>query len=252
MLRYLLLFSFWALFSAEYINAQCYPDRHSTLKSDHWISCEESANPNIERGDSYWLMYDFSISYALTESTIWNCNVYNETINGMQDIFIDYSEDGIEWTEWGIFTIPQANATSFYEGVEGPNFEGINARFVLITMLNNYGGDCACLSEIRFQTSGNSVSNETLNELNLQASIQPNPADEQTIISINSQIDFFDGKMELINLTGQNIWTRKISLIEGENNFDINTADLTDGQYFINIYADDGFFSQKLIIQHNK
>ena len=45
----------------------------------------------------------------------------------------------------------QASGASIYEGEEGPDFDGAKARYVLITPLSNFGGDCFGFSELKIQ-----------------------------------------------------------------------------------------------------
>lgn len=127
----------------------CNDDTHSTNPNDSWLSCQTSANPNAARGNTHWIKYDFGAAYTLTTSKIWNYNVVGQTNRGMKDIVIDYSLDGVNWTQANTFQIPQASGNSNYTGVTGPNFGGVTARYVLITAVSTWGHSCAGLSEIR-------------------------------------------------------------------------------------------------------
>lgn len=129
--------------------SQCYPDRHSTARNAGWTSCEMSANPNTQRGTSHWIMYNLNIKYPLGILNFWNHNHPDELDYGIKNIVIDISNDGQKWTEVARYEVPMANASGFYEGQEGPNLNGYEARFLLITALDNYGGECYSLGEIR-------------------------------------------------------------------------------------------------------
>ena len=131
--------------------AQCYPDRHNNTWFDGWISCDASENPNTSRGQSHWILYEFSQPYTLYELEVWNLNVPDMLTNGLQNVVIDLSNDGENWTEHGEYSFPQASGESTYEGVQVMSFDSAMARYVLITAIDNYGGDCYGISEIRIR-----------------------------------------------------------------------------------------------------
>ncbi|MBK6782940.1 MAG: hypothetical protein IPG79_03685 [Saprospiraceae bacterium] len=110
-------------------------DRHSTSMQDAWLSCTATANPNTVRGTGHWIMYDFKDVYSLHEATFWNFNtptrlnhyrnmswslnlLQGSLEDGLKDIFIDFSLDGIQWQEWGRFTIPKAKVQGFMRGFQ--------------------------------------------------------------------------------------------------------------------------------------
>ena len=123
------------------VYGQCYPDRHNTNWFDGWVSCETYPNPNADRGLSHWIMYDFDKPYKFSQMHIWNTNDPDHLGAGLKDVSIDYSMDGRNWTQAGEFTFEQAMGISTYEGSIGPDLEGIQAQFILITALDNWGGD---------------------------------------------------------------------------------------------------------------
>lgn len=138
------------LFLAQQIvSAQCYLDRHNTTWYDAWISCETSPNPNAARGDSHWLQYDLGHFYVLKNSQFWNANRPDFLQNGLKDIVVDISLDGENWIEWGTYTLSQATGENIYEGEAGPQFSDALGRYILITALDNYGGECYSLSEMK-------------------------------------------------------------------------------------------------------
>ncbi len=155
-IKHLLLLSLLFVSFLE-LSAQCFMDRHSTDARDSWVSCTATMNPNPERGQSHWLMYDFGNSYMLTTTHLWNSNQFSETNQGINNYAIDYSMDGISWTTLGEFTLAEAPGSSFYEGEEGPDFGGVAAQFVLITALTNHGGSCYSFGEIRINLDSSVV-----------------------------------------------------------------------------------------------
>lgn len=147
-MRILLLF-ISILFVQQTLTAQCYLDRHNTTWYDAWTSCETSPNPNAAREDSHWLQYDLGHFYLLKNSQFWNANRPEHLQNGLKDVVIDVSLDGENWTEWGTYTLSQATGKNIYEGEVGPDFSEVLARYVLITAIDNHGGDCYSLSEMK-------------------------------------------------------------------------------------------------------
>ncbi len=126
-------------------------DEHSNYEGDAWLSCNESNSPNPARGMSHWIEYDFGGVYLMDNSQIWNYNANGATQMGFQTVAVDYSLDGITWTELGVFNWSQASGLTSYQGFTMPDFNGIAARYVLFTALNNFeGSDCLGISEINF------------------------------------------------------------------------------------------------------
>jgi hypothetical protein len=151
MYRTILIFS--SLLSWIHISlAQCYENRHTTNAFDGWISCTEKNSPS-NHGLTHWIKYDFGQSYPLHDVVFWNLNHPEYADDGIKDVIIEYSMNGTTWNLFDTVTIPRAPLSGFYEGVWGPDLGGINARYLLLTALNNYGGGCYGLSEIKVFTS---------------------------------------------------------------------------------------------------
>lgn len=140
------------LFFPLFLNAQCDSDRHNTSAEAGWKSCEVASNPNAIRGDGHWILYDFTWDYLLENVHIWNHNHPETLEDGVQEMIIDISTDGISWTEAVNFTLPQATGLSRYEGVDVALLNQ-RARYLLVTVVSTYGGSCAGLSEIRIDVA---------------------------------------------------------------------------------------------------
>jgi hypothetical protein len=225
------LLAFMLLLGSTDLLSQAYPDRHSTSWTDGWVSCVETESPNIKRDPGHWIMYDFGDQYSLHESTIWNFNVPDTTNRGMQDIVVDYSNDGQNWIEVTEFTVPEAPGSAFYQGTEGPNFEGVVARFVLISVLNNYGdSDCVGMSELRINATIATSTNLPEGELDLVLEANPNPASEYTTISMNEIEE--DLNFSLMDMSGRLL---RQGVIRGKA-FRLNTANLVSGMYSLSVH----------------
>jgi len=231
------------------ILSQCFPDRHNTSSTSAWVSCTETPNPNNLRGNSHWVKYDFDYTYELAQMTLWNYNETDHLDQGLQDIVIDYSLDGEEWIEWGTFTLEQANGSSIYEGDLGPNLDGLFAKHILITALNNYGGECYGISEMKIQVeSFISDTDEPL--VGVELSLSPIPADLQFTLSVETEKAMDDITYTIIDMQGRLI-SRK--LIEANAHFikeQIVTQDLPNGQYIIALQSNLFTTSRKIAIVH--
>ncbi|MCB0518462.1 MAG: discoidin domain-containing protein [Lewinellaceae bacterium] len=127
---------------------------HSTNPNSSWLSCEPRQSPNPERGMGHWIQYDFGAIYALDDADIWNYNAAGASAQGFNEVVIDYSLDGVHWSELGTFNFAQATGTTSYGGFNMADFAGISARFVLLTALSNFDGSgCVGLSEIAFNAA---------------------------------------------------------------------------------------------------
>jgi len=102
-------------------------------------------------------MYDFGNPYRLSTMHLWNCNQFGETNQGINEYIVDYSMDGITWISIGEYNLDEATGSSFYEGQEGPDFNLIDAQYVLITAVSNHGGACYSLGEMRINIESSPV-----------------------------------------------------------------------------------------------
>jgi hypothetical protein len=127
-------------------------DTHSTAWEDSWTGLGTDESPNSARGDSVWIHYDLGHVYGLGLMHVWNGN--EETGRGPSNVTIDYSVDGTNWTELGTFDDwPEATGSNDYTGFEGPDFAGVSARYVLITVNSTHGQDgyWTAISEIKIE-----------------------------------------------------------------------------------------------------
>jgi len=108
---------------------------HSNAVADvMWMSASGDSSP--------WLMYEFDTVQKLDKLLIWNSNHSSESVIGwgVKDVEIETSEDGLNWT-----ALPDVGPIT-----RGPGFSPseahaidmglIQARFVRLNILNNWGG----------------------------------------------------------------------------------------------------------------
>jgi len=141
---------FLNLLFAVSLSAQCF-DADADIWVDTWTSCEESANPKTEYGSGHWIQYNFGSVRKLSNSWVWNTNDPARLNQGFNQVQIDYSSDGVNWTNYGEMTFPIGTGTAIYGGFPGPILIDIEAQYVLITALSNHGHTtCSGIAEIKF------------------------------------------------------------------------------------------------------
>jgi len=122
-------------------------DLHSNDSASMWRS---------EFGDAQatWIEYQFDKIYKLHEMWVWNYNVELENIVGFgfNDVTIEYSTDGINWTQLeGVPQFARAPGADGYAHDTTVDFGGALAKSVKLTANSNHGPfDQYGLSEVRF------------------------------------------------------------------------------------------------------
>lgn len=216
---------------------QCFTDRHNLTMADAWVSCETAMSPNLNRGESHWIMYDLGTTYELGASTFWNINNYMRQDDGAQEVIVDLSTNGSTWSEAAQFTLAKGPVSSFYEGVAGPDLTGSTARFVLITALSNYGGACTGLSEFRVQATPATTTEVSRMELGASLVVTPNPFDNFTTVQIELSTDG-DYRYQLTSLDGKVVRQGGVSVAGGLAQVPIRGADMQAGMYLFTIMND--------------
>ena len=247
-MKKIILIPIFLAFICANISAQCYLDRHNTAWLDGWISCSTSMNPNPARGESHWILYNLNYPYELFQMHIWNMNAPDYLTDGMQDIAIDISNDGVTWTEVGEFQLPMADGTSIYEGLELYDFGGINAQYVLITGLTNHGGSCFGLSEIRIDVTNIIVNtDEPIQEACLSARIFPNPINEASKAIITSDCSNAPISYAIQDISGRTIKSGELILASNEVELDLSTLPIFAGSYVLSLQQGDVVRKLKIV-----
>lgn len=226
-------------------SAQCSPNRHSTSWYDGWISCETSQNPNPERGVSHWILYDLGEPYALKNTHIWNSNDPAHLNFGIKDYYLDYSNDGINWNSLGAFFLKKANGSTVYEGEDGPDFQNIKARYVLVTAQNNYGGSCFGLSELKINVADpNSIFEQSAD---YEGFVFPNPINERFTLKVfttqnqSQNIDY-----QITDISGRLI-SEGYKSDNGMHRYEFVVPDLKPGIYLLKVIINNQNLTYKLI-----
>jgi len=121
-------------------------DLHSVESTDMWLSGSE---PNT------WIEYEFDKVHKLHEMWVWNSNQIMELILGLgcKDVSIEYSVNGTDYTTLGTtHEFAQAPGADGYAHNTTVDFGGVSAKYVRLTVNNNWGGFMPQygLSEVRF------------------------------------------------------------------------------------------------------
>lgn len=228
----LLTLSMLWMFSVQTASGQAYPDRHSNVSDDAWLSSTASQSPNTARGSVHWIRYDLGETYAMHQSRFWNINTPGLTNAGANFIIIDYSIDGLTWYEWGRYTLPQSNGSTFYEGVDGPDFSGLVARFVLINVISNHGhANLRGLAEIKIDVSPATVSVKDNLLKNVEIKALPNPFSSSTTLQLNG-LDHLTGLVyQCTDATGKLVANGVVN----SNQIELSGQGLVAGVYYFSL-----------------
>ena len=98
--------------------------------------------------------YEFDKLRALDRVIVWNSNQAVEWMVGFarKNVTVEYSSDGSAWTMLGDYELTQAPGAATYEADTMIEFGNVAAKFVKLTIHDNWGGLLAQygLSEVRF------------------------------------------------------------------------------------------------------
>lgn len=235
----LLLLSGFSLFS------QSYPDRHSSVLGDAWLSNVKTTSPNAQRGSIHWIRYDLGDTYSMHQSKFWNINHPSYLNAGAQTIIIDYSMNGTDWKEFGRYNLKQCTGSTFYEGESGPDFSGLIARYVLINIINNYGhATISGLSEIKINVAPATVSSKDQEFEKIEISASPNPFSNATTINLENVKDLTNLTYQITDLNGKILLSDKVT----KENIQLDGTGLISGMYNCRIIHPSGVKSIQLVV----
>lgn len=85
-------------------------------------------------------------------------------------------------------------------------------------------------------------------EVQLDFSISPNPANDNAVIQLASASDFV-GKIEVIDVKGSVVEQHTVSITAGQNTIPINVNELEAGVYFVKFQAENQSQARKLVVR---
>jgi hypothetical protein len=95
-----------------------------------------------------WYRVDLGAIYELVSFQVWNYNESGQLGRGVNAVDFLISSDGSSFTPAGTFTFAQGSGQNSYTGQSFPFIQ--TARYVLLDINSNWGGDGYGLSEIQF------------------------------------------------------------------------------------------------------
>ena len=234
-LNFLLLWGIVFLIPSNTLISQCYPDRHNTSLNSMWISCDKSENPNPDRPEGYWVLFELEELQAIQSLKIWNLNHPDHLDNGVKQIEIDYQAENGNWEALSIHSINKAEASGFYEGEEIQLPGEFVADKILFNFTENHGGDCYGLAEIRLGLINKTTSTKELSIESLEIEMTPNPFSEQSVITLRG-LTGSSVRYEVSNIMGQVVITDKVPNPQGgSNEFILAGQNIPAGTYYLRV-----------------
>jgi hypothetical protein len=239
-------------------SARAQSDRHNTSLNQAWLSCKVSESPNAVRGEGHWILYTLDDYYALDSTYFWNFNTPQRINNydnqswslhempgtlkdGIKKLAIDVSLDGLVWEEAAVFELDEGTGSGFYTGESGPDLKGRVAKYILLSGLENHGGSCYGLSEIRVGMTPaiiNKVDPQDITKPQIYISLYPNPSAGEINVGINGfapgDVDF-----KVTNVSGVTV---KEGIWKIESRFQQIRSlrtELDSGIYYLSVYQGD-------------
>ncbi len=245
MLRLFTFFSF--IFISLTVNGQCLDeDVHNTSLDGVWMSCQKSANPLQGFGDSHWILYEFDNIQPIENLQIWNINHPDKRTSGAKRVRMDISSDGAAWTNHSLLNLEMADASYDYSGERIEDIASFEAKFVLFTILENHGGTCSGLGEVKFNLGAVTVATEE-EYLSSLVSISPNPASSSVQISL-ADINTSSVSYQVVDVAGRILMRKKDQRIGSNKEFSIATSALADGHYTLSMVTDEGLIAKQIIV----
>ena len=161
-----------------------------------------------------------------------------------------YSEDSITWNSAGKFDLTKGPGKNDYEGMDWTAIGIPKAKYVLITSLKNFVGDCHGFAEIRFSAEklkiNTSTNNETLDE-NINFSVSPNPFTRIVLLDGNSNIN---GKSQITiyNMLGSVAYSEEYHISNFSIVHKLDLGFLEKGAYMIE-FQKNGVATRKKLIK---
>ena len=224
---------------------QCFPERHSTNWFDAWVSCETSISPNSSK--SHWIMYELDALYKIDKFKIWNINDPSHLEWGTKNLLIEYSEDGKNWFIADSFVLTKATGTNDYEGDDWIDLNIPKAKFLLLTSLTNFKGDCHGFSEIKFSAEKIKLNTTISYEKNkMRVEVTPNPFSNQIEVNINSSLNG-SCQIEILNSLGQNVYNNIVMIDNYTFHQTLDLKHLKSGIYHFQIKQKSVKYSKNIL-----
>ena len=244
------LFFLFSILSSDYLQAQCYPDRHNTSLDAGWLSCRLSTNPNPNRPSGYWIMYELEERQAVSSLKVWNINHPDHIRSGVRTLEVDYINPDGSWSNHSIHQINRAEASGFYEGQEIDLPGEFVTDKILLNLTSSHGGGCRGLAEVRFGLINKTTSTYDIAQDHFDIQISPNPFMEVANVTVQ-QLEGKTIQYQVINNLGQLITSDNALTQKGSTTFQIQRGNMPSGTYFLKIIDGNKISTRRLSITSN-
>ena len=241
---FVLLFS---TFSFVHTYSQCFADRHNTDLAAGWLSCSKSSNPNPNRSQGHWIMYELDERQTVSSMKIWNINHPDHLNSGVRTLEIDYlAGDGV-WINHSVHRAERADASGFYQGEKLELPEEFVTDKILLNYTENFGGGCMGLAEVRIGLINKTTSTFDISKDHFDVLISPNPFVTLTEVTVNR---LQENRLiyEIINSLGQKLSSNEVTTRNGAATFQVDGSHLNSGQYYLKLIDGNRISSRKLSV----
>jgi Secretion system C-terminal sorting domain len=245
-----ILFLFFFVVSSHLLNAQCFPDRHSTDWFDAWVSCQMKISPNAKNPEGHWVLYDLGALYKIDKWKVWNINDPSHLDWGTKKLHVEFSEDSINWMDAGNFTLTKGHGNNRYEGMDWMDLIIPKTRYILLTSETNFKGNCHGFAEVRFSAEkiklNTDVADPELNSNLFSAFASPNPFSDEVRIEVNSKIpgNYY---YQVTSILGEKVIAGNMKMDKSFNHLILNSRTWTSGSYVIVIQKENEVIRLPLI-----
>ena len=241
------LFFFIVLLASSTAFGQCFPERHNSSLKSGWLSCIKTLNPNPNRQSGHWILFELEERQAINSVKIWNINHPDFLNSGTKTLEIDYMADNGQWTTYAINTVPRAEASGFYEGVQLSLPGEFVTDKILFNLTENYGNNCSGLAEVKIGLIDKTTATFDIDEDHFDIMIAPNPFSDFASVTIR-ELENSTIRYEIVNNLGEILTTKELKTLNGQVNFEIRGSQLPPGTYHLNIKDGLKVSSRKLSI----
>jgi hypothetical protein len=205
-------------------------DAFPSLSANHGMSV--FGNSFVATNEPGTIDFDLGGSFLVDGLSFWNQNFFGPQVgeNGIKDIIISSSEDGVTYTPIAGAPSIFAKATCMTCPAEQISFTEVTASFIRFEVLNNWGEPTyVAFSEVAF--SGVATLGITDSVLDEAISLYPNPASDVINISNNLNVELED--ITIYDINGRVVIQHVVT--DSSLPQVINVSELSSGIYMVQI-----------------
>lgn len=143
--------------------------------------------------------------------------------------------------------LTKATGTNDYEGDDWIDLNIPKAKFLLLTSLTNFKGDCHGFSEIKFSAEKIKLNTTISYEKNkMRVEVTPNPFSNQIEVNINSSLNG-SCQIEILNSLGQNVYNNIVMIDNYTFHQTLDLKHLKSGIYHFQIKQKSVKYSKNIL-----